>query len=113
MEEKEIVQLEALGKRYPVVKRILDEYNSITQDTSKEFYYTLSNSIREISKMIRDKSIDPDDPYVKAVIKLSESGDKIFNTLSRGKLDSGIDEEEDKSMSYADRVAMKRKGRDD
>jgi hypothetical protein len=105
--EKEIEEIES----YPnsTIKKLWDEYNRLQSDPTSIFYSSLTEAIVEISKQLKSKTIDSDDPYIKSVIKLSEIGEKVFNTLSRGKQDLGITDKKtekvkDEKISSIDRV---------
>jgi len=86
-----------------------------TTDASKEFYSAINHAIKKMSVDIKNRTLNVDDSYTKSLIKLAESGDKIFNTLKRGKLEANGEllEEEIKATeekrSFLDRKADKNK----
>lgn len=90
--DEELVQARSLAERYPVVTKLLDIVISYDEDISKLYMATLTGAIREICRDIKERTLDLDDPYTKAILKLAETGDKVFNTLQRGKQDTSPEE---------------------
>lgn len=95
LSDEELIQAKALAEKNPVVKKMLEELISYDEDISKLYYTTLAGAIKEICQDIRDKVVDLDNSYTKTILKLAETGDKVFNTLQRGKQDSGPPEDAD------------------
>ena len=85
--ENEITEIERYSRKSTVIKKLYDEYLTYQQDATKIFYTSLTEAIIQISHDIRNKQLDAEDAHTKCMIKLAESGDKIFNTLARGKAD--------------------------
>ncbi len=95
--EKEKEEIIKLGIKYPVISNLWEEYISYEKDPAKIYYTALTDAIIEISQQIKNKSLDVEDPYTKSILKLAETGDKVFDTLQRGKneLNKVIEEEDE------------------
>lgn len=95
--EKEIELINQYASRHPVILKLWEEYKSYNTDPAKIYYLALTDAIIEISKQIKSKLLNADDLYTKSILRLAETGDKVFNTLERGKLELNKTLEEGKS----------------
>jgi hypothetical protein len=83
--EKERNDLKYSAEEYPVIAKLCAELKTYEEDSIKGFYAALNIAIKSITDAIHDGSLDLDTPYMKSVVKLAEVGNKIFDSLSRGK----------------------------
>lgn len=99
---EELKQVAEIAKKHPIIKKLLEELLSYDEDVSKLYYTTLSDAIRWVCHEIRNKTVDLEDPYTKTILKLAETGDKVFNTLQRGKADTQpVEGDQDKLKSLS------------
>lgn len=85
LSDKERHDLKFSAEEYPVISKLCAELKTYEEDSIKGFYAALNMAIKDVTTSIKDKSLDLDNPYFKSVVKLAEVGNKIFETLSRGK----------------------------
>lgn len=78
-------------------------------DPAKDFYATLVSASKQLMDGVKNKTIDLDDPYFKALFQLLQAGDKINKSLKLALLEAYPDEDDVASDgSYLDRKASKK-----
>jgi predicted nucleotidyltransferase len=78
-------------------------------DPAKDFYATLVSASKKLMDGVKNKTIDLDDPYFKALFQLLQAGDKINKSLKLALLEAYPDEDDVASDgSYLDRKASKK-----
>lgn len=115
--EIEQTELRVLASGNPLIMKLCNELRVYEGDSVKEFYSALKKGISKLTSQIHDGTLDADDPYSKSIVKLAESGGKIFDTLRRGCEESGGEKLEDvtkkrksDNASIVDQIANKRSG---
>lgn len=95
--ESQIAEILKLSSKNELINSLWKEYNSFFNDPNKIYYTALVNAIQEISEKIKDKTIDIEDPYTKSILRLAETGEKVFTTLDIGKkiISSVLEESKD------------------
>jgi hypothetical protein len=79
-------------------------------DPAKDFYATLVSASKQLMDSVKNKTIDLDDPYYKALFQILQAGDKINKSLKLAHLEAYPEENnEDETGSYLDRIAGKKK----
>lgn len=86
--DQEQSELKGLCQTTPLVGKLCHELSIYEKDTVNSFYSALTKGIDKITADIHNGTLSMDDPFTKSLIKLAESGDKIFSTLQRGKMDA-------------------------
>lgn len=109
--EHELASINKIADKEPLIKKLLDEYLDYQKDSSKLYFVALNDAIIDIAKKIKSKTIDVEDTYTKSILKLAETGDKVFNTLERGKQElnkvmEDIDEQKQKKLGKSKDIAI-------
>jgi hypothetical protein len=93
MTEEQIIRLSK--HEDPEVRELVEAYKVYLIDPAAEFYTALVQGAKFLSAQVRNKKLDMDDPYTKGVTILLEKGDKISNSIQRGKLEANPSGKED------------------
>lgn len=109
--DQELASINKIADKEPLIKKLLDEYLDNQKDSSKLYFVALNEAIIDIAKQIKNKSIDVENTYTKSILKLAETGDKVFNTLERGKQELNkvmeeIDEQKQKKLGKSKDIAI-------
>jgi len=112
--KEQIQEIEKLCLKNEVVKILWEDYQTYLTDPAKLYYTALTEAIVDLSLQIKNKTIDVEDAYTKSILRLSETGDKVFNTLDRGKQEimksmeaiNGIDEDKEKKIKKGKDIAI-------
>lgn len=99
-------QLKGLAADYPIISKLCNELKIYESDVTKEFYAALKKGISNLTSDIHSGLLDADNPYTKSMIKLAESGDKIFNTLKRGNEENGEEKLKDETKQDSDNSSI-------
>lgn len=102
--KEEIEQIEKLAVKNPVILKLWEDHQQYLIDPAKLYYTALTNAIVDISVQIKNKTVDIEDAYTKSILKLAETGDKVFNTLERGKQELIKTVEENKDVEKQKKI---------
>lgn len=81
-EQKEI---DRIASKDQLVSRLWHEYKELVTDPAKVYHTALTKAIVHIADQIKEESLDIEDAFTKSILKLAESGEKVFATLEIGK----------------------------
>ena len=90
---------------------VLDRLKIQELDPAKDLYSTLVESSKDITKAVKNKTLDLiDDTYFKSLFQLLQAGDKINKSLKLAQLEAygKSEEEEDDGSSFLDRNTNKK-----
>jgi hypothetical protein len=74
---------------------------------STDFYRTIVSASEQINELIRNKTLDLDDPYQKSLLRLLESGDKVSKTIKNAQMDAYPNQGDD-NESIGDMLGKKK-----
>lgn len=57
-------------------------------DPAKDLYATIVMAAAQINEEIRNRTLNAEDPYTKAILRLLESGDKVVKSVRQAKLEA-------------------------
>lgn len=85
--EEEQSQIKKLGDKNELINKLWEEYSELTTDGSKMLFVSFNKALKEISEKMDDHSLTTSDPWFNAVMEIGKSGEKLFNTSSKGKFE--------------------------
>lgn len=85
--EEEQSQIKKLGDKNELVKKLWEEYLELTTDGSKMLFVSFNKALKTISEKMDDGSLKSTDFWFTAVMEVGKSGEKLFNTSSKGKFE--------------------------
>lgn len=91
--EEEQSEIKKLTDKNDLLKRLWEEYKELVADGSKMLFSSFNKALKTIAERVDDGTLKSTDPWFAAVMEIGKSGEKLFNTSSKGKAEDGIKEE--------------------
>lgn len=85
--EEEVREIQALALKHPIIYNLWEDYQRITNDNTAKFYTALNRFIGNYADDLNRKMDENDSINIDSVMDIASKGDKIFNTMARGRAD--------------------------
>ncbi len=106
--EEEQAEIIKIANKNELVERLWKEYSELTTDGSKMLFVSFNKALKLISEQMDDKTLTTSNPWFNAVMEIGKSGEKLFNTSSKGKFE---EEKSDVVSNKKDKLFNAHKGK--
>lgn len=87
-------EIERLCEKYPIVKQIWTEYETLFSDPSIEFANAITFAAREIANATKNKELSINDDYHKSLMALLNDSEKMYKGINTSMGKTSVAEEE-------------------
>ncbi len=103
--DEEVLEIEEIANKYPVIRKLLDRYMLLFSEPDKEFYAALSFAANEVSNHVFNKTLNIDNAIHKAMMSILEKGGAYYKTLQVGREKAGNPNASDEADGIVDNKA--------